>query len=117
MRGQLTCLDADFLGIQESADDFFEDNRAFREPTRPGDSPGKQVVFLVKPAGKGGVRIAPRAEIMQFAANLLAPSAGRVGSEREVLVRFSGLVGFPRTRGGCRMSLRHDDCSLKRWLS
>ena len=64
-------------------------------PRRPAGLQGVHLLFVL---GEGAVGIVPRAEVMEFAPDLLRPDAGGVGEEREVgpgLVGLFVVVGLP----------------------
>lgn len=67
-----------------------------------------EVLFLF--AVLGNRAVGPRAEVVEFAADLLRPHAGCMGKAGEVGV---GLVGLARGGGGCRMGFGYGDVLLK----
>jgi hypothetical protein len=72
---------------------------------------GVQGVFLFQVLCQGTVRVVPRAEVVEFAPDLLGPDAGGVREEGEIGIGFGGFAG----RRGCgRMLLGQGDCSLTR---
>jgi hypothetical protein len=55
-----------------------------------------QGIFQFQVLFQGAVEVIPRAEVVQLAADLLAPVAGRVGSERKIGKRLAWLGGLGR---------------------
>jgi hypothetical protein len=70
-----------------------------------------QASVLLEVIVQRAVRVISRPEVVQFAANLLAPDARRVSGEGEVGIGLGRLAGGG---GRVRIRLRHADCPLNR---